>query len=248
MLFDVPTSDEWRELEESYPFEKLEVSPDDFQYTAHPQGSIERFAATAEIFTWALHLQNRLIQTRWSYLLLMFHFGKGIPDKEWYISPGKKGQSVEYYPHFQKKDYITKAQFDYFADIFYYKLFSAWDTLGHLLNVTYELAIERASFYTAVEKLKTVRPALYGKLKGVMASPDFERMKELRHSITHNHLPGHIGPSVKRFSTSKVKGISGGVGGYTPSAQIKDSAIKSLDLFAAALEAIKEQSEIDNPS
>jgi Cthe_2314-like HEPN len=199
MFFEFPTKDEWRESEGGYPFEKLEVSAGDFQYTAHPQGSMERFSAIPNIITWTAHLQNRLIQTRWSYVLLMFHFCKGIPDEEWFISPGKKDQSVEYYPHFEKKDHLV------YADIFYYKLFSAWDTLGQLPNVTYDLEIERASFYKAVEKLKTVKPTLFSKLKGVMDSPDFEKMPEIRHNIAHNHLPGHVGSTVERFSTDKVK-------------------------------------------
>jgi len=245
VFFEFPTKEEWRELEESYPFEKVEVSEEHFQYTAYPQGSIERFSAIPEILTWTVHLQNRLIQTRWSYVLLMFHFNKGIPDDEWFVSPGKRGQSIEYYPHFEKKDHLVKAQFDYYADIFYYKLFSAWDTLGHLLNVTYELEIERASFDKAVKKLKTVKPALHGKLKQIMDSPNFWKMSKFRHDATHNHLPGHIGSSVRRVSKNHV--TSGG-GSYTPSAQIKDNVIKSLNLFAETLGAIKEQSAIDNLS
>jgi hypothetical protein len=245
MFFEFPTKDEWRELENSYPFEKLQVSEEDFPYTAYPEGSIERFSAVPNILTWTVHLQNRLIQTRWSYVLLMFHFNKGIPDDEWFISPGRKGESIEYYSHFEKKDHLVKAQFDYYADIFYYKLFSAWDTLGHLLNVTHELEIERASFYKAVEKLKTVKPDLSDRLKDIMESPDFKEMREFRHSITHNELPGHIGSSVRRVSKNHV---TFGGGSYTPSAQIKKNVIKSLDLFAETLEAIREQNAIDNPS
>ena len=119
----------------------------------------------------------------------MFYFGKGIPDDEWFISPGKKGESIQYYPHFEKKDFLIKAQFDYYADAFYHKLFSAWDTLGHLLNVVYELEIERASFDNAVKKLKTVKPALHAKLTAIMDSADFQTMRQFRHSVTHNHLP-----------------------------------------------------------
>jgi hypothetical protein len=245
VFFEFPTKDEWRELEESYPFEKLHVSEDYFKYTAYPEGSLERFSAVPQILTWTVHLQNRLIQTRWSYVLLMFHFNKGIPDDEWFISPGKKGESIEYYPHFEEEDHLVKAQFDYYADSFYYKLFSAWDTLGHLLNVVYELEIERASFYKAVRELKTIKPDLYAKLERIIESPDFRKMREFRHSITHNHLLGHIGSTVRRVSKNHV---TFGGGSYTPSAQIKDNVIKSLDLFAETLEAIKEQSALDNPS
>ena len=138
-----------------------------------------------------------------------------------------------------------KAQFDYYADIFYYKLFSAWDTLGHLLNVTYELEVDRASFDKAVRKLEKVKPTLHSKLKSITDSADFKKMRDLRHNITHNLLPGHIGSFVRRVSKNMV---TFGGGSYTPSAQIKENALKSLDLFAEALEAIKEQTAIDNPS
>lgn len=103
MFFEFPTKDEWSTLEDSYPWKSLEIAEDHFRYTAYPEGSIERFSAVPEIMTWTVHLQNRLIQTRWSCVLLMFYFGKGIPDDEWFISPGKKGESIQYYPHFEKK-------------------------------------------------------------------------------------------------------------------------------------------------
>lgn len=239
MFFDWPKEDEWRELEKSYPFEKLKVPDDCFQYTASPQGSLEAFFAFPEILTWKVHLQNRLIQTGWSYVLLMFHFNKGIPDDEWFISPGKNGESIEYFPHFKEEDHLVKAQFDYYVDVFYYKLFSAWDTLGHLLNVRYEMEIENASFGKAVRKLETIKPALHIRLKGIMDTPDFNKMREFRHSSTHNHLVGHIGSTVRKVSNNHV---TFGGGSYTPSADIKDNIIKSLDLFAETLEAIKEQS------
>jgi Cthe_2314-like HEPN len=243
VFFEFPTKDEWRQLESSYPFKQLWISEDDFQYTNNPDGSIENFFAGSEIRTWAVHLQNRLIQVRWSYVLSMFHFNKGIPDERWFISPGKKGQSIEYYPNFEEADHFVKAQFDYYVDVFYYKLFSAWDTLGHLLNVTYELEIERADFYKAVRKLKVIRPVLYSKFKKIMDSADFKKMREFRHNITHNHLLGHIGSSVRKVSKNH---ITFGGGSYTPSAQVKENMAKSLDLLVETLEAIKEQSAAIN--
>jgi hypothetical protein len=241
MFFEFPTADEWRNLQDTYPFDRLELSEDHFRYTANPQGSIKSFYAGSEIQTWTLHLQNRLIQTRWSYIFLMFHFTKGIPDDEWFISPGKNGESIQYYPHFEQKDHFTKAQFDYYADIFYYKLFSAWDTLGHILNVLCELGIDKPTFNEAVRKLKPVKPALHTKLKSIIDSDDFVKMRDFRHNITHNHLPGHIASSVRKLSPSH---FTFGVGRYTPSGLVQANVTKSLDLFADALAAIKGQTVI----
>src|SRR6185436_20875671 len=114
MFFEFPTAEEWRRLQDGYPFEKLQVSQDFFRYSAHPEGSFESLYAGTQIQSWTHHLINRLIQTRWSYIFLMFHFTRGIPDDEWFVSPGKDGASIDYYPHFDEKDHFTKAQFDYY--------------------------------------------------------------------------------------------------------------------------------------
>jgi hypothetical protein len=236
MLLEFPTEAEWRELVNAFPYEKLEVSTDLFPYTAHPQGSVESFAATQDIFVWTVHLQNRLAQTRWSHSMFMYYFNKGIPDEEWMISPGRKGQSAEFYPHFQKRDHFVKGLFDYYADVFYYKLFSAWDNLGHLLNVQHDLSIQRVTFHKAVDALKDVDVSLHDSLKAIRNCEDFKRMQTFRHSVTHNELLGHIGLMIGRPTANEW---TFGTGGYTPSAQIKDNAIESLNLFVSALEVLR---------
>lgn len=238
MLLEFPNETEWRELLIAYPYEELEISEDLFPYTAHPDGSLEKFAAGREIFTWTVHLQNRLAQTRWSHMMFMYYFDKGIPDDEWFISPGRQGQSVEYYPHFQKQDHYVKSLFDYYADVFYYKLFSAWDNLGHLLDVQYDLGTDRVTFHKAVAGLKMIRPVLYEELLGIPDCDDFKRMQKFRNSITHNELLGHIGSMIGRPSANEV---TFGTGGYTPSKQIKDNAGKSLDLFRSVIGVLKGQ-------
>ena len=245
MFIGFPTEEEWRELAKMHSFDKLNVPDYIFKYAGDPSDDIGRMYAAGETFSWLIHLHNRLAQSHWSYLMSMFYFNKGIPDEEWYISPGRKGQSVEYYPHFEDKDHHIKSLFDYFAEAFYYKLFSSWDTLGHLLNVVYELGIDRPSFDRSFRKLKICKLTLYDKLKQIIDDPEFKTMREMRHNITHNHLPGHIGSSVRRVSKNHM---TFGVGSYIPSAKIKENMDKSLDLFAATVAAIKAQYVIDNPS
>src|SRR5687767_4306997 len=102
MLFDTPLKEEYKNLLDKYPFDESIFSDDNFDYTVHPEGSIEGFHASNQIDTWDNHLKNRMFQTRWSWVYLTHLFNKGIPDDEWRISPGRKGQSVEYYPHFEE--------------------------------------------------------------------------------------------------------------------------------------------------
>jgi hypothetical protein len=236
MLLDFPNEDDWRALFTSYPYERLEISEDLFK-SNHPLGSIEHFAASSEIFAWTVHLQNRLAQTRWSHMMFMYYFNKGIPDDEWFISPGRKGQSVEFYPHFQESDHRVKGLFDYYVDVFYYKLFSAWDNLGHLLNVTYDLKIDRPNFYKAFNALQGANNFLYQRLKQTRDSDKFKTMTEFRHAATHNELLGHIGVPVGRPSPNH---LTFGTGRYVTSKRIKENAIDSLDLFASAIAALTE--------
>jgi hypothetical protein len=129
--------------------------------------------------------------------------------------------------------------FDYYADIFYYKLFSVWDNLGHLLNIQYDLQIKRANFLSVVKKLESFNHELWLKLQAVRDSADFATMTRLRHAITHNELPGHIGSSIRKTKD----GFTFGGGDYTPSAEIKENAIKSLNLFAGVIDALREHSD-----
>lgn len=245
MIFDVPTKEEYKNLLDSYPFDESVISSDSFNYTIHPENSIELLYASNQIQTWQIHLANRMYQTRWSWVLLNHLFNKGIPDDEWYISPGKSGSSVEYFPHFEKNHHIIKAQFDYFSDVFYYKLFSAWDNLGHILDNMYGLEIKKVDFHKAVEALKDVKSTLHSNLNSLMESEDFKNMKEFRHSSTHNELLGNVGSGMAKFSNKTASGITFGVGNYTTSLQIKNNADKSLILLTQAIEFIKEQVQID---
>lgn len=246
MLFNIPTKEEYQNIMEDYPFEESILLLENFQYTSYPEGDMEGFFASSQIFTWHIHLKNRMYQVRLSWVILNHLFDQGIPDDEWWISPSKDGESsVEYFPHFKEEHYLIKAQFDYFSDIFYYKIFSAWDTLGHILNNMYGLNIKRADFYKAVQELKNVRPDLYSNLNELIKSEDFEKMRGFRHSITHNELIGNISSGVGKISGSGVSGLTFGVGDYTTSAQIKENADKSLKLLTQTIEFIKEQAQTD---
>ena len=235
MLLEFPTQSEWRNLLLAYPYKQLEISEEDFRYAGHPAGNIEYFTANHQIFIWAVHLQNRIAQTVWSHALVNYFFNKGIPDDEWFLSPGRQGQSIEYFPHFSERDHEVKMMFDYYADIFYYKLFSCWDNVGHLLNLQYDLEIKRTTFHSALEKLQTVNNSLWLRLQPIRDSSDFQIMKELRHNVTHNELPGHIGSGIGK----QADGFTFGGGDYTQSKVITANSVASLDLFKIAMDEIR---------
>lgn len=235
MSIDFPTDQNWDEIAKTYPSENLEFSEDSFKYLGDPSDVLEQISAEFEIPVLVLHLKNRLAQVRWSYVMSIFYFNKGIPDDEWFSSPGRAGESIEYFPHFSEEDWKPKSLFDYFSDAFYHKLFSAWDTIGHLLNDIYGLKLKKPSFRGAVQKLQQVHQSLSAAINQIMESPDFQQMRKLRHAITHNYLPGHPGSNVARKSE---KELTFGVGTYIPSQVIKANMEIALDLLAATLKTI----------
>lgn len=235
MFFEYPSRDDWEKLVKTLPLEKLRINLSDFEKRGN---SPNHFVDSIEIDTWTMHLSHRLADICKSYVMLMYYYNKGIPDDEWYISPGRKGESIQYFPHFEKEHFYAKDQFDYYADMFYYKIFSAWDTIGHVLNVLDDLGIKEknVSFNLAVKKLEEKNLNLYNNLKELKGDPNFKEAKRLRHDITHNYLPGSVGSGIKRPSNNT---ITYGVGSYTPSKKIKDNVIKAIGLLVKTLDYIK---------
>lgn len=239
-MFSFPSPEEWNEIDKRYPFDRLRIADRDLVYSAYPEGSFENF--TGSLTAWRHHLHNRLAHARWSWVLLIFHFDKGIPDDEWFISPGRSGASAEYFPHFEPPHRLNKLQFDYYSDVFYYKLISALDTFGHLLNTIYGLEIERPGFHSAVHKLRAVRPDLHRSLSVLTGTEQFRKMKKLRNDITHNQLPGGIGALITKIAEGDY---SIGVGNYTPSKTIVGNTRHAMDLVAEALQSVSHQIDID---
>ena len=77
---------------------------------------------------------------------------------------------MQFYPDFEDVHYAIKMWFDYFSDTFYYKLFSAWDIIGHFLNVKYGLKIpnDKVYFSIAVNKLKDINKNIYSNFNDIM--------------------------------------------------------------------------------
>src|SRR5699024_9781836 len=81
---------------------------------------------------WQMLLRNKLISINNDFGYALFYYYKGIPDDEWYMSPGKQGQSVQYYPHFEDQHYSNLYNFSYFVDIFFLKYITVTETIVHI--------------------------------------------------------------------------------------------------------------------
>ncbi|MCK6256829.1 hypothetical protein LCY76_09505 [Fictibacillus sp. KIGAM418] len=125
---------------------------------------------------WETILGNRLLSVNRNFGYTMYYYYKGIPDDEWHKSPGKNGQSIEYYPHFEEQHHSNFYNFTYFVDTFFLKAYTLYETIGHLLFKLYDFKIKEddfVSFKRAIYKLKNVNRPLYkdlNKVKNLMTS------------------------------------------------------------------------------
>jgi len=243
MIMEFPTKEDWIEIEKTYPFKRLKIKKQDFRLKP-VQGfkDVIQMTRNIEIFHWKIILNNRLCNVIKSYVMLMFYYGKGIPDDEWYISPGKKGMSVQFFPHFKKQHFIIKASFNYYADIFFYMIFSSWDTLWQLLNVFYDLGLKENDvnldiFYQKIKDKNVRFHKFLTKLKG---DHKYKKIKDLRRSITHIVQTGEITSGVDRTKENKIRV---GIGKYIPSKEIVNSVMDALNLFAETIDKAIETSK-----
>ena len=203
-----PNRKDWKRIYLSSPFVKINSALKNIASNWDPATSgWDGIGGAIELNQCFYEIQLRTMNAFKSYYFLMFYYGIGIPDKRWYISPGKKGESVEYYPDFLKLHYSIKSWFDFFTDTLYYELFSAWDLVGHFLNVKYGLGLKlnKVYFTNAVDGLVEKNPNLYNCLKKIIDSSVYKKAKEIRNNISHNFLPNTPGMAV--FRNSQAAGI-----------------------------------------
>jgi hypothetical protein len=231
-FFEMPSKAEWNNIETTKWPSVLEELDDLFAYDIHPENSPQKFAARLAMTSWEIDLMNRLRHTRWTYVFITHIYGKGIPDDEWIRSPAPGEIATKYFPSFEHEHHIRKATFDYFIDIFFFKLYSCLDTLGHVLINMYDIELKgKPNFHRAVDGLKIIRPSLHAKLTLVIESDDFKEIKSLRHVATHNEALGGVNSFVNKISPNH---FTFGAGKYITSSEI----IRSVENAKVVLERI----------
>ena len=138
-------------------------------------------------------LNNKVGSVKVSYALCRHYYDKGIPDKPYYISPGKDGQSVQYFPNFKNKHWMRLYWFNHFADAAYMKLFSVWDSVTEILDTFYGMNIDKNMRFKfrVMDELKQKDNIIWSFLKNdVLNSGLYQKAEKCRNSFAH-----YTGPS-----------------------------------------------------
>lgn len=140
-------------------------------------------------------LNNKVGSIKVSYALCRHYYDKGIPDNPYFISPGKEGQSVQYFPNFENEHWMRLYWFNHFADAVYMKLFSVWDSVTEILDTFYDLNIDKNMRFKfkVMEALKQKDNAIWAFLKqDVLDSELYQRAERYRNSFAHYAGPSTI--------------------------------------------------------
>jgi Cthe_2314-like HEPN len=205
------------------------------------ENNFSRLLFNSEMNHWETTLMNRIFATRSMFTYAMFYYYKGIPDDEWFLSPGLQGQSVQYFPHFTNEHFSNQYNFIFFADSFFLKAFTVFETIGQMLFRYYNLEYneddfrDQISYNNAVYKLFNVDRPISRKLSKLKKSDDFQNGLKIRNAITHSHPPYEISSGV----TIKTNGGSFGIGEYTTSKELKKVMIGLLRSIKATLEVLE---------
>jgi hypothetical protein len=234
--FEFPTPEDWKRIYGKSPFGQIYSLLHGTTPENRVHNALDDFTKAMTLDECLHQIERRMADVATSYVLMVFYYEKGIPDKRWYISPGRNGASVQYYPDFEDVHFQIKAWFDFYSDTLYYKLFSAWDLVGHELNVKYNLGIKRVDFGLAIRGLKTKDMGLYPSLKTIQDSPTYKKANKIRNDITHNYLPYTTGIA---FCTDKSGSRTTiGLREYVTSEEIVANIHGAIELFTTTLERV----------
>ena len=236
MSWEYPTEEEWKEIYRSFPAADIVFSEYDFNF-AQKKGleGLNQLTTIKEINAWIMALENKWKDVARSYVMMNFYYDKGIPDEPYFISPGRKGESVEYFPNFKKVHYVRKDAFDFYADVYFFKVFSAFDGLWQLFNVYFKcgLDIHKVTFESLCKRLEDKKTADH--LRIILADERYGESNKIRNAFVHRLPPQAQGPGISR----KENTIGFGISEYTSSKQIAETAHRLLSYCVETHEKIR---------
>jgi HEPN superfamily protein len=230
---EFPAPKEWRQIYEASCFNRLLSVVDKCRVSGTATTDWNGLMKAVECRSLLHELRQRLADVGRCYVFMMLYYQKGIPDDPWAVSPGANGESIQFYPRFEDRHFPIKAWFDFYSDTLYYKLFSAWDVVGHIIDVTCDLTVKNVDFDKAVAALGKSKKAevLHDNLAKIRDSEHFKQAKDIRNNITHNYLPNTTGLVVER--TANRSSII--TKKYLPSRDIVENIEHALGLFESTL-------------
>ena len=157
---------------------------------------------------------NKVGSLKITYALCRHYYDKGIPDEPWFISPGRNGQSIEYFPEFQDEHWMRQYWFNYFSDTFYLKISAVWDSIIEIINEYYGYGIaEDLRFRSNVfKKLKEDNADIVNLFSSIQKDQLYVDAQKYRTAAAHGTSAGEMSNTVntKRDVVTEIPEIVDG--------------------------------------
>lgn len=232
-----PADSDWNELVRNKKAQLDNIGFDNFS------NKINLFDfAEVELTYWKKEFNNRAGDLQTSYVMMMHYYKQGIPDDEWYISPGKKGNTVDYFPHFNLRHFGLLYWYGFYLDGYLSRFTGLIDSIYHLINAKYDFRVkEDLSFKRNVlSQLKNKDRGLHDYLDNLKSNGIYKKTNEIRNSFMHNYRPNQIDSGLSYSEKDGSLTISFGIGQYTTTTEILKIVEDSIDLLSDISNFIKQ--------
>ena len=157
---------------------------------------IDSNVETSSVTTWIENINTLIADIAISYGFSRFYFELGIPDDPYRISPGRQGQSEQFFPNFQPQHFSNQRMFRIYAELTISKIFSVLDNLGTLYLYAFnghDIVLDkshRKHFHTIVSEItKNSDNHILEPLFLITKTEHFNKAKGFRNDIIHNKTP-----------------------------------------------------------
>ncbi|NFO31869.1 hypothetical protein FDB41_16875 [Clostridium botulinum] len=240
--FKVPTQDEVKEI-----LNPIRDNIDKISFSCRQRNGLEALFDTrsTELLYWTREFNNRFFDFIINYEIMMNYYNSRIPDEEWYIFPGRKGESVEYFPHFENEDYAKLYIFGFYMDSLYTRYFGLIDTIYHILDGYYELEVGNSLGFIkrVINGIKKENPTLATYLESIKDDPRYIEINNFRNNQVHNYRANQVSsglsPKVKQGNGTIMQTLS--VGNYTTTSQFVNDINNGIELLREIVEEINKQ-------
>lgn len=167
---------------------KLKSYPEDDKHFT----SVSKFIDSYDYTYWLMRFKNKLNDIRFTYILVAFAYHSGIPDKDWMIHL-ENGKSKFYTDLLTDKQFINYFLFDYYAEFFFYQLFSSLDILNKCIDKLYSLHVDPNPNQFNKNVLKALKPKDKQLHDAITTFYDQSKnSRKLRNNFTHDFPANEI--------------------------------------------------------
>lgn len=134
-----------------------------------------------------------------TYAFCRHYYDKGIPDDPWYISPGKNGESIQYFPEFKEEHWMRKYWFNYFSDSYYLKISAIWDSVIEIINEYYGYGFTQdlRLRYNVFKRLKSDNQSLHQAFIDIQGNQLYLDAQKYRTAAAHGISAGEVSNTVQ---------------------------------------------------